>query len=329
MKKKLVAVVALVLVVVLACSLAACNNSKSMFDGNFTKEASKEEAASTWKSAASAMGSDSEELATASEEDSFAVKGWKGMKLSYSATNSSSSTNDGTKREISSDIKSEGALLFDGSAMAVTGTSTMSADGKTETAKVGTYTKDSVLYTSISYGESALKVKFTDDLGTFGKTIKDSLTEMTDFTSLALDYIGEIICEMPYDEIVKEYGDFKAYIDNSGKYNRVKYVFNDEMMTDLFGSSSDKATFSGECSVIIVTDKDGAFQGVKLETTYSLSEKDEEAKYESSRSMTLSSSIEKCDEIDSSLPEDLADYKDVKDMTLTEVMEFFSSIVGQ
>ena len=68
MKKKLIAVVALVLIVALTCSLAACNNSKSMFDGNFKKEATQEEASSQWKTAQTAFGEDSAELATANQK---------------------------------------------------------------------------------------------------------------------------------------------------------------------------------------------------------------------------------------------------------------------
>ena len=329
MKKKLVAVVALVLIVVLACSLAACN-SKSMFDGRFNKEATKEEAASTWKTAAKAMGGDSEELATASNDDKEAVKGWKGMKLTYSAKNSSSRVVDDVKTENSSDVKAEGALLFDGSAMAITGTSTMSGDGKTATAQVGTYAKDSVLYTNITYGESALKIKIDDkNLGVFGKAIKENVMELTDFSSLALDAVGEIICELPYDEIVKEFSDFKAYIDNSGKYNRVKYVFTDKMMAEIFGSSDDDSKFEGGCSIIIVTDKDGVFQGVKLEITSSYESEDEYlgSTYKYSSSQNMSVSIENCDKIDSSMPADLDDYKDVKEMTLQEVTDFFKAVL--
>ena len=80
MKKKLFALLSVVLIVVMACSLAACKPA-SMFDGKYNKEATAEEAKSMWQSARTSMGADSDStLATASDEDAQ-VKGWKGIKM--------------------------------------------------------------------------------------------------------------------------------------------------------------------------------------------------------------------------------------------------------
>lgn len=39
-----------------------------------------------------------------------------------------------------------------------------------------------------------------------------------------------------------------------------------------------------------------------------------------------SASIENCEKVDSSMPKDLDDYKDIKDLTINEVTEFFKSL---
>ena len=54
MKKKLFALLSVVLIVVMACSLAACKPA-SMFDGKYNKEATAEEAKSMWQSARTSM----------------------------------------------------------------------------------------------------------------------------------------------------------------------------------------------------------------------------------------------------------------------------------
>ena len=149
MKKKLIAVAAVILIVVLTCSLAACN-SKSMFDGNFTKEASKEEAQSAWENAQKAFGEDSSELAMASaDEESAPVKGWKGMKVSMNANSKTGYVRDGVKNESVIKMGAEGSLLFDASAIALTGSQEISRTKGEETESksinVGTYVQDNTM----------------------------------------------------------------------------------------------------------------------------------------------------------------------------------------
>ncbi|MDE5549153.1 MAG: hypothetical protein K2J13_02750 [Clostridia bacterium] len=326
MKKKLVAVVALVLIVVLACSLAACNNSKSMFDGKFKKEASKEEAASFWKTAQTAFGAENEELATASDEDTALVKGWKGMKVSMVADSNYSSVKDDKKTERIYKLDVNGSLLFDGSATAITVKVDSSAtdDDKTEskTMIASNYVKDKTMYASLGNGEKELNVKFGTDLGLIGSLLQNMVGGIAEtYSETVVDALAEAVLDMDYDAIVEHYEGFKAYVDNSGKYNRIKYVLTAEMVADFNDENEDfvkNATF-GECSIIIVTDKDGVFQGMKFETNTSITVENDGSSITMSTKSAVS--MEKCDEI-TSYPANLDDYKDVKDLKMEDLEGF-------
>ena len=324
MKKKLVAVVALVLIVVLACSLAACN-SKSMFDGRFNKEATKEEAASFWKTAQSAFGQESEELATASSEDKETVKGWKGMKVSMLGDSFYSSVDGDKKYESRETIELNGSTLFDGSAMAITAKfdGYETEDGKTEkeTMVIGDYVKDKTMYAVYGNGEKELNVKIGADLGIVGSIIKKIVGNAAEgYSQMAVTALGAVICSMDYDAIA-EYEGFKVYIDNSGKYNRVKYVLTAELLAALQGRNESvyKDAVLGECSIIIVIDKDGVFQGIKFETNTSITKTVGTQESKSTSKSVVS--IEKCDEI-TSYPANLDDYKDVKDLKMEDLEGF-------
>ena len=337
MKKKLVAIVALVLIVVLTCSLAACNKSDSMFDGNFKKEATSEEASSTWKTAQTALGKDSSELATASDdEDSSPVKGWKGMKVSMDARSNSTYVVDGVSNENITIMQAEGALLFDGSAVAVTSKMGMSSskDDKTEssTVSVGTFVKDKTIYTNLTLSEKeaekelqerSLKLKYTTDLDPISQAIINKLPDY-EFSETVIDAIAEVILDMTYDELVSTYDGFKAYVDNSGDYNRVKYVLTAQMVADLNGEGEEfvKNAVLGECSIIIVTDKaTGAFQGAKFETNTTITTNIEGS--DVTISAKASCSIENCSEI-TSYPEDLDSYKDIKNITTDDIVNILN-----
>ncbi|MDE7215650.1 MAG: hypothetical protein K2O08_02470 [Clostridia bacterium] len=335
MKKKLCALLSVVLIVVMACSLAACKPA-SMFDGNFKKEATAEEAKNMWDSASASMSGDSTEtLATASDDDA-AIKGWKGVKMSITSRSEMGGESEDSKNNLITDVSASGAYLFDGSAMAVTGVSegTSVKGDKTESKKlnVGVYGKDKTTYTNIGFGDSALKVKATADLGLVGESINNMISSVSSqFVDTAVYTIGEIVCEMDYDKIVEMYNNtFKAYINDSGDYTRIKYVFTKEMIADLYAGASDEEDFLkmaslGECSIILVSDKaTKTFQGAKLDINFTFENNTEDSK--SWVKVNMSTSIENCAEVDSSLPSDLDDYKDVKNLTIQEVMEFFQSM---
>ncbi len=83
MKKKIFAILSIVLIVVLACSVAACTPA-TMFDGKYTKEASAEEAKSKWDGAATAMSGDTASKMATSVGNSSQVNGWTGIKMAAS-----------------------------------------------------------------------------------------------------------------------------------------------------------------------------------------------------------------------------------------------------
>ena len=334
MKKKLIAVVALVLIVALTCSLAACNNSKSMFDGNFKKEATQEEASSQWKTAQTAFGEDSAELATASEPEET-IKGWKGMTVCLFSDLNFSGVSDGKKVEETQIMQAEGSLLFDGSAMAMTikmGSSSTEGD-KTEsrTSTVGTYVKDTTMYATLGLSETkennkddkSLNLKFGEEIGLIGGVIQSAIGGVAEqYSEMVVDALGDVICDMTYDELLKEYDGFKAYVDNSGKYNRVKYVLTAEMIADLNNEDEDfvKNAVLGECSIIIVTDKEtNSLQGVKFEINTTVKTKEGEDEITVSTKSTVS--MENCNEV-TSFPSDLDTYKDVKDLTEDDLKDF-------
>lgn len=334
MKKKLFALLSVVLIVVMACSLAACKPA-SMFDEKYSKEATAEEAKSMWQSARTSMGADSAStLATASDED-VKVKGWKGIKMNLTDKHEMGTKEDGVIDSMATNVSASGAFLFDGSAMAITGKSegTQVSGDKTKSVKsnVGLYAMDSTSYTNIGVNDSSLKVKMTADLGLVGATIKNMLGEFTaSFTNAAVNMIGELVCEMDYDAIIKEYDGFKAYINDSGDYIRIKYVFTAEMMADMIVNNSEREEFLksanlGECSIILVSDKETkTFQGAKMEMNVSFKNETEEGEFWINAN--TSASIENCEKVDSSMPKDLDDYKDIKDLTINEVTEFFKSL---
>lgn len=137
---------------------------------------------------------------------------------------------------------------------------------------------------------------------------------------------------LEYD-IVKEYGDgFKAYVNDNGNYNRIKYVFTKEMVCDLADYvTSDleeeflKAATFGECSMILVFDKEtNTFQGAKLQLNYDFNFKDEANKEAFSLKINTSASIENCEKVD--MPSNFDDYKEIKDISQEDIDKILEGI---
>ncbi|MDE6188835.1 MAG: hypothetical protein K2G37_00935 [Clostridia bacterium] len=331
MKKKIIAIVAVVLVVVLTCSLAAC--SKSMFDGSYKKEATSEQAKSSWDGIRVAFGIDSASLATASSDSEEIVKGWTGVKFTASDVYSSAYSYNGEAREYSQNVKSEGSFLFDGSAMAVSGavnTKNKRGDKSNEAnLNAGIYIKEDVLYTGLTIGDASLNVQFPadSDKDIAASAIKNKLGDVTDeLSGIAINTIGNLVYQLTYSELM-EYTGIKAYIDDSGKYNRIKYVFSADLIYDLydtgyFGDDFQTAAKFGDCSIIIVTDKEtNSFQGAKISYVFS---------YENDKDFSISvnstASIENCSQIKASYPSNLKDYKNVKDISIGDVTNFLKAL---
>lgn len=321
MKKKLIAIVALVLIVALTCSLAACNKTDSMFDGKFKKEASKEEASATWKTAQTAMGQDSSELAAATQSDATKepVKGWKGMTVSMLVDNVYSEVVNGEKSENIAIIQADGSLLFDGSSVAMTvkmgETETKTDKSESKTLSIGSYVKDNTMYANLSNGEKELNLKIGDELGLVGGVIKLIVGGIADnYSETIIDALAEAVGDMSYDDMVEKYEGFKAFVDDSGNYNRIKYALTAQMVADFNGEDEEfvKNATLGECSIIIVTDKEtGSFEGMKFEINSTLTTEKEGKEITAKTKSSIS--MEKCDEV-TSFPADLDSYTNVKDI---------------
>ena len=246
-----------------------------------------------------------------------------------------SGVSDGKKVEETQIMQAEGSLLFDGSAMAMTikmGSSSTEGD-KTEsrTSTVGTYVKDTTMYATLGLSETkennkddkSLNLKFGEEIGLIGGVIQSAIGGVAEqYSEMVVDALGDVICDMTYDELLKEYDGFKAYVDNSGKYNRVKYVLTAEMIADLNNEDEDfvKNAVLGECSIIIVTDKEtNSLQGVKFEINTTVKTKEGEDEITVSTKSTVS--MENCNEV-TSFPSDLDTYKDVKDLTEDDLKDF-------
>lgn len=336
MKKKIFAILSIVLIVVLACSVAACTPA-TMFDGKYTKEASAEEAKSKWDGAATAMSGDTASKMATSVGNSSQVNGWTGIKMTASNKIDVSTVENEETESMLIDMKVNGAFLFDGSAMAITGYQKATiVDGKERNIdlKLGLYGKDKTSYFDLGVGENNVKVKLGEKPSLLDGALESVLATMSkQFVTLATSAVTGIVCEMSYDDIVKEYGDgFKAYVNDNGNYNRIKYVFTKEMVCDLADYvTSDleeeflKAATFGECSMILVFDKEtNTFQGAKLQLNYDFNFKDEANKEAFSLKINTSASIENCEKVD--MPSNFDDYKEIKDISQEDIDKILEGI---
>ncbi|MCX4363757.1 MAG: hypothetical protein OSJ74_10330, partial [Clostridia bacterium] len=269
--------------------------------------------------------------------NSSQVNGWTGIKMAASnKVDVSVVENDETKSMLM-DMKASGAFLFDGSAMAITGSqkaTTVIDEERNTDLKLGVYGKDKTSYFDLGVGENNVKVKLGEKPSLLDGALESVLATMSkQFVTLATSAVTGIVCEMSYDDIVKEYGDgFKAYVNDNGNYNRIKYVFTKEMVCDLADYvTSDleeeflKAATFGECSMILVFDKEtNTFQGAKLQLNYDFNFKDEANKGAFSLKINTSASIENCEKVD--MPSNFDDYKEIKDISQEDIDKILEGI---
>lgn len=346
MKKKLLVVACIAVIVAMTFTLFACN--KSMFDGNFKKEATDEQAKAAWTTATDSLGLTSADSASFGDEEEV-VKGWEGMKIAAKGktSNVTSEANKSMTTEIDIDIS--GAIKFDMSAMAVNASVKASlpnynsesdediydkSKNKNIDLSSGLYMRDKVAYGDFATTNSAMKLKadLSDSSipNAASQLLGDVFTSMSDtFAMMSAQSIAAVLGSIPYDEL-KALG-VKAYINDRGDYNRVKFVMNAEVLARIQGVSEEEkeafinASAVSDFSLIIVTAKEGGLlQGIQVRQNFST---DLTVNGATNSNVTdLTASIENATEIE--YPKDLDSYKDVKDMTLGELEEFLKGCVG-
>lgn len=334
MKKKLLALASIVLIVVLTCSLFACN--KTMFDGRYTKEATAEQAAAAWNGARESLSGGSSTINMATSE--AGIKGWTGAQVEFNGSMSTENTEKDKVTKTDASYKINGAILFDMSAVALSAQLQYPGDeGAKHSMNAGLYVKDKTYYSDLTFDDQALQFKHTLSEDTIDPaditankfvqaTIEGLSLQITSLSSLVIQ--GALRC-VDYDTL-KALG-VKAYIDDSGDYNRVKFEFNKEFLARMQGETSEEeiqkfveGTTMGDCYLIVVSNKsDNIFQGAKVGFDF----RSEIATNDESLKMTMKTdaSISNISEI-KSYPGGIDKYKDAKDLTFDEIKEFFSKI---
>ncbi len=324
MKKKFMALACIVLVVALTCSLFAC--SKTMFDGRYTKEATAEQAKQAWTSADSAVNGTSR---SAVSTDNGAIKGWTGMKMEVNSDMNIERTMGDETFKSAAKTKISGAALFDASAISINGEMSASnsrtgRDTETFTMNAGLYVKDNMTYASMASKDKTLQFKF-ETKSIAAVAFQQVVASVTDtMAEASMELISAVLDEFDF-EMLAELG-IKAYIDDSGDYNRIKFVFSVEAIAELQDiADEDLATFKAtaafkENSLIIVTDKSNVFQGAKLSINYAFDGELSEGK--AKLSMNAVSSLENIAEV-TDYPKDLDSYKDIKDISINDLEGMF------
>ena len=307
MKKKLTLVLCLALIAALSVSLIAC--SQSMFDGDFDKQATSEQARKAWDTASEAIYGGVSAAALAGEDAESPVNGWDGMSFAVSVDRFAGAGNEDTSHSAAVALSFNGSILFDMSGFAVNGSASGRVDEKDVNVKLGAYMQNNVYYADMSVLDSALQVK-ADASGSsivsgVNSIFGDAITELSSaLAGLGLDYTALILSAIPYDEL-NELG-MKAYIDDSGDYNRVKF----ELPVEIMGS--------------IHSDKDAnAFCGAKLDMNYQVDASADSVYAGSGASMSFSFNSASAVE---GYPSDMDEFKSVTDYSIGDITEFFSSV---
>ena len=327
MKKKLTLVLCLALIAALSVSLIAC--SQSMFDGDFDKQATSEQARKAWDTASEAIYGGVSAAALAGDDAESPVNGWDGMSFAVSVDRFAGAGNEDTSHSAAVALSFNGSILFDMSGFAVNGSASGRVDEKDVNVKLGAYMQNNVYYADMSVLDSALQVK-ADASGSsivsgVNSIFGDAITELSSaLAGLGLDYTALILSAIPYDEL-NELG-MKAYIDDSGDYNRVKFELPVEIMGSIHseGESFIDALLDANVSLIIVTDKDAnAFCGAKLDMNYQVDASADSVYAGSGASMSFSFNSASAVE---GYPSDMDEFKSVTDYSIGDITEFFSSV---
>lgn len=331
MKKKLLALASIVLIVVLTCSLFACN--KTMFDGRYTKEATDEQAAAAWNGARESMKGGSSTVNMATSE--AGIKGWTGAQVEFNGSMSTENTEKDKVTKTDASYKINGSILFDMSAVALSAQLQYPGDGDAKhSLNAGLYVKDKTYYSDLTFDDQALqfKHKISEDLTQIATNefVQATIEGLSlQFTSLSSLVIQSALNCVDYDTL-KTLG-VKAYIDDSGDYNRVKFEFTKEFLARMQGETSEEeiqkfveGTTMGDCYLIVVSNKsDKVFQGAKVGFDFrsEIATNDESLK----TTMKADASISNISEI-KSYPGGIDNYKDAKDLTLGEIKDFFANL---
>ena len=323
MKKKIMAILCVVLAAAMCISLFACNDG--MFDGSFKKEATVEEAKAAWDSASEAiLGTTGVASAAFAGDDEEVIKGWSGLAFELSAESSGNANAE----------ENSVAASVNMSASGVSATIGGEVQDKAVNAKVGAYMKDDVYYSDMVFNEAVMQTKA--DLSGTGiiPDMNDMLGEVLSsvsqgIASIGLDYTASILSAVPYEELAGL--GVKAYINTSGDFNRVKFEFPVEFFARLQGASESEtesyveAVANASVSLIIATEKEtNAFSGAKVDMEYAMKAGTDRA--DAGTSSKLSVSISDATEI-TNYPDGIEDFKPVEELSLSDVNKFFGDMM--
>lgn len=333
MKKKITAILCVVLAAAMCISLFACNDG--MFDGSFKKEATVEEAKAAWDSASEAiLGTTGVASAAFAGDDEEVIKGWSGLAFELSAESSGNANAEENSVAASVNMSASGSVLFDMSGFGVSATIGGEVQDKAVNAKVGAYMKDDVYYSDMVFNEAVMQTKA--DLSGTGiiPDMNDMLGEVLSsvsqgIASIGLDYTASILSAVPYEELAGL--GVKAYINTSGDFNRVKFEFPVEFFARLQGASESEtesyveAVANASVSLIIATEKEtNAFSGAKVDMEYAMKAGTDRA--DAGTSSKLSVSISDATEI-TNYPDGIEDFKPVEELSLSDVNKFFGDMM--
>ena len=333
MKKKITAILCIVLAATMCISLFACNDG--MFDGSFKKEATAEEAKAAWDSATKAiLGEEAVAALALAGDDESAVKGWSGIAFTVSAENTTAASAEDSSLDVNVNLSASGSVLFDMSGFSVNANINGNVQDKAVDAKIGAYMKDDVYYSDMTFNKAVMQTKADLSGTSLIPDINDMLGEALSsvsqaIASIGLDYTANILAAMPYEEL-SALG-LKAYINTSGDYNRVKFEFPVEFLARLNDVSEGETeayletVANASVSLIVVTDKEtDAFSGAKVDMEYSFKADTDNAAAGSSSKMSMS--ISDAAEI-TDYPANMEDFKPVEELTLSEVSTFFTDMM--
>ncbi len=333
MKKKITAILCIVLAATMCISLFACNDG--MFDGSFKKEATAEEAKAAWDSATKAiLGEEAVAALALAGDDESAVKGWSGIAFTVSAENTTAASAENSSLDVNVALSASGSVLFAMRGFSVNANIHGNVQDKAVDAKIGAYMKDDVYYSDMTFNKAVMQTKADLSGTSLIPDINDMLGETLSsvsqaIASIGLDYTANILAAMPYEEL-SALG-LKAYINTSGDYNRVKFEFPVEFLARLNDVSEGETeayletVANASVSLIVVTDKEtDAFSGAKVDMEYSFkADTDNAAAGTSSKmSMSISDAAEITD-----YPANMEDFKPVEELTLSEVSTFFTDMM--
>ncbi len=234
MKKKLMAVICIVMAALMCVTLFACKDG--MFDGDFTEPAPAAKAREAWNAASEAINGGVAEAALADEDENVRVKGWTGVSFEVNAEKYLGAGYDDASVVGTGKVNASGSMLFDMSGFALNGTVTGSVNDTALDIKLGAYMQNNVYYADMVMADTKLQAKAdasdSSIIPDANIILGSMLTGISGgLAAISIDYTGEILSAFPYDEL-EEMG-MKTYIDESGDYTRIKFQLPVELIARL------------------------------------------------------------------------------------------------